>query len=58
MTELDSNDGIAAESAWNQPRVARGEIDLARLRSARTVGTVTPLTDFRPMADNKVLPPP
>ena len=51
------NDGIAAESAWNQPHVAIGDIDLARLRAARTTGTVTPLTDFRPMADYSVLPP-
>jgi predicted amidohydrolase len=50
-------DGIAVESAWNQPQIAIRELDLAHLRAARTAGTVTPLTDFRPMSTYTVLPP-
>ena len=40
--------GVAAEGGWNQPVVVVADLDLARLRAARTAGSVTPFADARP----------
>lgn len=42
-----ARDGIAAEGGWGEPVCVLADLDLDRLRTARTAGTVTPFSDAR-----------
>ena len=39
--------GVAAEGGWSSPGVVTADLDLDRLRAARTSGSVTPFADAR-----------
>jgi predicted amidohydrolase len=46
--------GLAADGGWNQPVAIVAELDLPRLRTLRSNGTVTPFGDARPIADYRI----
>ena len=46
--------GIAVEGGWSRPEVVVADIDLSRLRAARTAGSVTPFADARPESSYRV----
>lgn len=48
-------DGLAAAGGWNSPEIILADIDLIRIRSLRTAGTVTPLGESRRGEDYRVV---
>lgn len=50
-----ATDGLAAAGGWNQAETVLADLDLSRLRAARSGGTVTPLADARREKDYRIV---